>query len=137
MLVLAIIPYLENIFNIPTNMKLNEIGNPNHPLLRKLMLKAPGTYYHSIMVANLAETAAENIGANIYISRAGVYFHDIVKIKKPNFFIENEIPGENPHYKLNPQISAMIIMSHVKEGLELAKKYYLPEIILDLIEEHH
>lgn len=137
MLVLAFLPYLENIFNIPTNMKYNEIANPNHPILRRLMLKAPGTYHHSLIVSNLAESAAENIRANMYIARAGGYFHDIGKIKKPNFFIENQLPGENPHYKISPQVSALIIMSHVKEGIGLAEKHKLPKAIKDMILEHH
>ena len=137
MIVLAILPYFENIFNITTNMKLVEIGNPNHPLLRKLLLEAPGTYHHSLMVANLAESASEAAGANPYIARVGGYFHDIGKIKRPNFFVENQIPGENPHSKISPQLSALIILSHSKDGVELGRKYKLPKIILDLIEEHH
>ncbi|MEK9657699.1 MAG: HDIG domain-containing metalloprotein [bacterium] len=136
MLSLALLPYFESIFAISTNHTLMELADLNHPLLKRLMLIAPGTYQHSIMVANLAETAAESIKANPIICRTGGYFHDIGKIKRPLFFSENQ-KGDNPHTELNPRMSKTIIAAHTKEGVVLAQQYKLPKIIIELIREHH
>lgn len=130
-------PFLESAFNIVTNMKLLELSNPNSPLLKRLLMEAPGTYNHSLMVANLAEVAAEEVDANPILARIGSYYHDIGKIKRPMFFGENQMGRENPHNKIKPTLSANIIISHAKDGLELAKEYKLPKIIQDIIIEHH
>ena len=101
------------------------------------MTKAPGTYYHSIMVGNLAEAAAEAVGADPLLTRVAAYYHDIGKMKRPYFFIENQLSGENPHDKITPNLSALIISAHVKDGVELGRKYRLPPVILDIISQHH
>lgn len=136
-LAIGLLPFLESSFNLTTNMKLLEISNPNSPLLKRLLMEAPGTYHHSVMVANLAEVAAEEVGANPIIARVGAYYHDIGKIKRPFFFGENQIGGGNPHDKISPQLSASIIISHVKDGLELAKEYDMPLVVRDAIGQHH
>lgn len=100
-------------------------------------MEAPGTYHHSMLVANLAEMAAEEIDANPVIARVGAYFHDVGKLKRPFFFGENQIGKENPHDKINPNLSTLIIISHVKDGVELAKEYNLPDVIKDIIQQHH
>jgi cyclic-di-AMP phosphodiesterase PgpH len=137
MLALAILPYFEGLFKITTKQQLLELSNLNHPLLKKLMLTAPGTYQHSLMVANFAETAAENIDANPLLARIGAYFHDVGKIKRPIFFSENQFSNENPHKTLSPRMSKIIIASHPKDGVEIAKKYKLPQVVKDIISEHH
>ncbi|BCZ48535.1 hydrolase [Clostridium gelidum] len=134
---LGILPFLEGMFNEVTTLKLLELSNPNNPLLKKLLMEAPGTYHHSMLVANLAEMAAEEVGANSVITRIGCYYHDIGKIERPYFFGENQMGGDNPHNNITPSLSAMIIKSHVKDGLELAQKHNLPKVIQDIIEEHH
>lgn len=131
------LPIFENLFGVVTPLKLLELSNPNHPLLKKLMVEAPGSYHHTILVANLCEAAAEAVGADQVLARVGAYYHDIGKIKRPAFFVENQFGGENPHDKLPPSLSAMIITSHVKEGLELAREARLPQEIIDFIPEHH
>jgi putative nucleotidyltransferase with HDIG domain len=136
MLSLAILPYFESMFQMTTRQTLLELSNLNHPLLKRLMLSAPGTYQHSIMVANLAEAAAETVLADPVLTRVGAYFHDIGKIKRPGFFTENQT-GENPHTGLAPRMSKLIIVSHVKDGLELAQKYKLPLPVQQIIAEHH
>ncbi len=133
---LAIQPVFEQIFNVATQSKLLELANPKQPLLRRLLLEAPGTYYHSIVVANLAEAAADAIGANGVLARAGAYFHDVGKLKRPAYFKENQL-GENPHDKLDPYMSATIIMAHARDGLVLTKQYRLPEEIQNITVEHH
>lgn len=137
--VLAIgsLPLFEQIFNIITPIRLMELSNPNQPLLKKLLFEAPGTYHHSILVGNLAETAADEIGANSLLARVGAYYHDIGKTKRPYFFKENQITNDNPHDKITPKLSTLIITSHVKDGLELGKKYRLPKDIMDIIAQHH
>lgn len=135
-LTIGILPFLETVFNVITPMRLLELSNPNEPLLKRLMLEAPGTYHHSLMVGNLAEAAAEVIGGNALLARVGAYYHDIGKLKRPNFFIENQ-SGENPHDKMSPNLSALVITSHAYDGAQLAKKYKLPTPIIDLIIEHH
>lgn len=136
-LVTGALPFFENMFGVVTPLKLLELSNPNHPLLKKLLVEAPGSYHHTILVANLCEAAAEAIGADQTLSRVGAYFHDIGKAKRPYFFVENQFGGENPHDKLPPSLSAMIITSHVKDGLEMAKEARLPKEIVDFILEHH
>ncbi len=137
MFALALLPYLESWFNITTSLALLEQAGLNHPLLKRLMLMAPGTYQHSIMVSNLAEAAAEAIEADSILVRIGAYFHDVGKIKRPSFFIENQFSGENPHHKINPRMSKIIISAHVKDGLDLAEQYNLPNILKTFINEHH
>ncbi len=129
-------PVFEAAFNLATPSKLLELANPNQPLLRRLLLEAPGTYHHSIVVANLAEAAAERIGANPLLARTGAYFHDIGKLKRPLYFKENQM-GENPHDHTNPYVSASIVTAHTRDGLQMAQKYHLPPEIQRIIVEHH
>ncbi len=133
----GLLPVFEYIFNVTTDIKLLELGNLNNPLLKELAIKAPGTYHHSIVVSSLAEAAATQIGANPLIVKVGSYYHDIGKIKKPLYFVENQIDGINPHDKLKPSISALIIKNHVKYGVEIAKKHRLGNYIIDIIQQHH
>lgn len=134
---LGILPFLEGTFNEVTTLKLLELSNPNHPLLKKLLMEAPGTYHHSMLVANLAEMASEEVGANSVIVRIGSYYHDVGKTERPYFFGENQMGGENPHNHMTPNLSAKIIISHVKDGIELARKHNIPKVIQDIIGEHH
>lgn len=136
-LTIGLLPFFESIFDIVTTIKLLELSNPNNPLLKKLLMEAPGTYHHSILVANLAELAAEEVGGNPALARVSAYYHDIGKIKRPYFFKENQISVENPHDKITPNLSSLIITSHAKDGIELAKDYKLPKIIQDIIIQHH
>ncbi|MBU3105238.1 HD family phosphohydrolase [Clostridium gasigenes] len=136
-LAVGFLPFLESTFDIVTNIKLLEMSNPNHPLMKRLLMEAPGTYHHSVMVANLAEVATEEVGGNPVIARIGAYYHDIGKIKRPYFFGENQMGKENPHNKITPNLSTLIIISHVKDGIELAKEYKVPKVIQDIIEQHH
>ena len=131
------LPYVENVFGITSPVKLLELSNPNHPLLKKLLVEAPGTYHHSVIVGNLAEAAADKIGADSLLARVGAYYHDIGKIKRAYFFTENQIGSENPHDKLSPNLSTLIITSHVKDGVELAQEHKLPSDIIDIIKQHH
>ncbi len=134
---IGILPFIETGFGIFSSMRMVELSNPNHPLLRKILTEAPGTYHHSVMVANLAEAACEAIGANGLLARVGCYYHDIGKTKRPYYFIENQVNIDNPHDHLSPEKSAKIIISHVTDGVEMVKKYKLPKEILDIIEQHH
>ncbi len=134
---IGLLPFLESLFGVTTSITLLELSNPNHPLLKELLMKAPGTYYHSMMVSNLAESAAESVQANALLARVGAYYHDIGKLKRPYFFSENQLTGENPHSKLSANLSALIIGSHPKDGYELGRKYRLPEAILDIALQHH
>lgn len=138
-LTIAAMPHLEAIFKIITAHGLMELADQNQPLLRRLQFEAPGTYHHSLMVSTLAEAAAEAIGASTILVRVGTFYHDIGKLKRPSFFIENQsyFGSENPHDKLNPRLSKMVLTAHTKDGLELAKQYKLPESIQDIIIEHH
>ena len=136
-LVLGFTPPLEALFGYTTDVKLLELANMDHPLLKELILKAPGSYHHSIMVASLAEAAARDIGAHPILVRVGAYYHDIGKVKKPLYFIENQQKGENKHNKLSPSMSSLILISHVKEGVELARSYHLGKEIIDIIQQHH
>lgn len=137
LLCLSLQPAAESLFNLPTPMRLLDLTNPNHPLMRRLLMEAPGTYHHSIIIANLAETAAEAIGANPLLARAGAYFHDIGKLRRPLYFKENQIGSGNVHDTTSPQVSAAIIVSHVREGIALAKQHRLPYEIQQIIAEHH
>ncbi|KEH97477.1 HD family phosphohydrolase [Clostridium botulinum] len=136
-LTVGFLPFFESTFDIVTTIKLLEISNPNHPVQKRLLLEAPGTYHHSVLVANLAEVAAEQVGGNPVLARVSAYYHDIGKIKRPMFFKENQLGSENPHDKINPNLSTLIITSHVKDGVEIAKEYKLPQVIKDAIEQHH
>ncbi len=129
--------WFETGFKITSSIRLLELSNPNRPLLRRLLTEAPGTYHHSILVGNLAEAAAESVGADALLVRVGALYHDIGKIKRPYFFIENQFSAENPHDKIAPTLSTLIITSHIKDGLELAKEQKLPAPIKDIIEQHH
>jgi cyclic-di-AMP phosphodiesterase PgpH len=118
-------------------MTLLELADASQPLLRRLAIEAPGTYAHSLQVANLAETAAESIGANALLARVGSYYHDIGKVNKADYFIENQSGGENRHLNLNPNVSYLIITGHVKDGVEMAKEYNLPTSLVSFIQQHH
>ena len=135
-LAIAFQPAFEAVFRLATPSKLLEITNPNQPLMKRLMIEAPGTYHHSIVVANLAEAAAQKIGANPYLARAGGYYHDIGKLKRPMYFKENQL-GENPHEKTDPYVSAAILTNHTKDGELLAQKDRLPPEVQDIILQHH
>ena len=136
-LTIGLLPFFETVFDIITPIKLMELSNPNQPLIRRLLIEAPGTYYHSILVGNLSEAAAEEVGANPLLCRVGSYYHDIGKLKRPYFFKENQLTKENPHDKISPNLSALVITSHVKDGLDIAKKYKLPSKVMDIIGQHH
>lgn len=134
---IGLLPYLESGFGVTTAITLLELSDPNRPLLRELLRKAPGTYYHSMMVCNLAEAAAEAVQADPLLTRVGACYHDIGKLKRPYFFSENQLSGENPHQKISPNLSALIIGAHIKDGVELARKHRLPQPIQDIIRQHH
>jgi cyclic-di-AMP phosphodiesterase PgpH len=136
-LTIGLLPMFEASFGILSTMRLIELSNPNHPLLRKILMEAPGTYHHSVMVANLSESACEAIGANGLLARVGSYYHDIGKTKRPKFFIENQMNMENPHDRLTPEKSANIIISHVPDGVAILKKDQLPKEIVEIAEQHH
>lgn len=133
----ALLDVFEVLFNLMTPLRLLELGNPAQPLLRRLMQEAPGTYNHSIMVGNLAEAAAEAIGADPLLARVGAYYHDIGKVNRPEYFIENQVQLRNPHDRLNPNLSKLAITAHVRDGVELAQKHGLPRPIIDIIRQHH
>jgi cyclic-di-AMP phosphodiesterase PgpH len=137
MIVGGAIPILENLFQVTTDISWLEASDLNHPLLRRMTIEAPGTYHHSLVVANLAEAAAEAIGANGTLCRVCSYFHDVGKLVKPEYFTENMNFERNPHDDLAPTMSALIIIAHVKEGVDLALKYKLNQRIMDIIQEHH
>jgi putative nucleotidyltransferase with HDIG domain len=134
---LAILPFIERLFGIVTNISLLELCDVNQPALKRLALEAPGTYAHSLLIGTLAETAAEAIGANGLLARVGAYFHDIGKASKPHYFVENYQDGEKPHERVTPAMSRLIISSHVKDGQEMADRLGLPPLIRDFIAEHH
>ena len=136
-LTIGTLPFWETVFRATTSVKLLELSNPNQPLLRRLLLEAPGTYHHSVVVGNMAETAADAVGANALLARVGANYHDIGKVKRPYFFIENQFANENPHDKLAPTLSTLIITSHLKDGIELAKEHGLSDNIIDIISQHH
>ena len=129
-------PIMESAFNLVTPSKLIELSNPNQPLLRRLMIETPGTYHHSMVVANLAEAAAEVVGANALLVRVGAYYHDIGKLVRPIYFKENQL-GDNPHDRTDPKVSAAILTEHTQDGADLARKHRLPEPIIEMIQQHH
>lgn len=134
---LGLIPYIERFFDVTTSMTLMELCDPDMPLQRALMQKAPGTYQHSLMVANLAEAAALRIGADAQLVRTAAYYHDVGKIKRPAFFSENQMTGVNPHDKIAPTLSTLIITTHVKDSVALAREAHLPTPVIDIISQHH
>jgi hypothetical protein len=134
---LGFMPFFEAAFGILSPVKLIELSNPNQPLLRKLLLEAPGTYHHSVMVANLSEAACEAVGANGLLARVGSYYHDIGKTKRPSFFIENQMGIDNPHDSITPQLSKSIITAHPYDGVKMLKEYKMPKAIIDIAEQHH
>lgn len=136
-IVLGVLPVFEYLFKTVTNISLLELADLHHPVLQRMILEAPGTYHHSLIVGNLADTACTIIGANSLLARIGAYYHDIGKLTKPEYFIENQDLKRNAHDDLSPTMSKLIIMNHVKEGLELAKKYSLSPILWDFIRQHH
>jgi len=125
------------LFDIATTMRLIELSRPDNPLLQRLLREAPATYHHSLMVASLAEQAAERIGADTLLTRVGAYYHDVGKITRPYFFAENQVEGVNPHDRLDPRTSAEVIVSHVKDGIDMGRRYRLPRRVRDFIPEHH
>jgi len=136
-LALIILPLFEAIFGITTDITLIELSDPAHPLLQRLSMEAPGTYHHSLLVANLAQAAADEIGANSLLARVSAYFHDVGKLVKPDFFVENMQLRDNPHDDLPPSMSTLIIISHIKEGVSLGMMHKLPLAIIRAIREHH
>ena len=136
-LMTVLLPTVEKIFGVQTDLSLIELGDPAHPLLQELIRRAPGTYNHSITVASIAEAAAEAIGARGLLVRVGAYFHDIGKMLKPGYFIENQSRGDNRHDALVPAMSTLVIIAHVKDGADLARQNHLPESIIDFIQQHH
>lgn len=134
---LGILPFIEKTFKITTSMTLLELADASHPLLRRLAMEAPGTYNHSLQVATLSEEAAESIGANSLLCRVSAYYHDVGKINKPEYFVENQGQGGNRHVHLSPSVSLLIIIGHVKDGIELAKEYALPNVVTHFIQQHH
>ncbi len=137
LIVLATLPVLETLFSRTTNIKLIELVDFNNVLLKKLMVEAPGTYHHSLLTASLAEQAATAIGDNSLLARACAYYHDIGKLKNPEYFIENQNTKKNPHDELSPSLSGLVLISHVKDGIALAKKYKIDDVIIQAINEHH
>jgi hypothetical protein len=136
-LAMGFLPLLEWASGRTTDLTLLELADLNRPLLKQLLVEAPGTYHHSIIVGNLAESAAEGIGANSLLARVGAYYHDIGKLRRPEFFAENQRQGGNPHDSLPPQASARIISRHVEDGVEMARQAGLPEVVIDVVREHH
>ena len=132
---LAFSPIVETLFGYTPNIQLIDLANMNHPLLREMIVRAPGTYHHSQLVGILAEAAARAVDGNPLLARVGSYYHDIGKMKKPQYFIENQ-KGDNPHDHLTPTMSALIIEAHVADGIEMAREYKLPKLIMDFIPEH-
>ncbi len=133
----GMLPFVETGFGIVTGISLLELGDITHPLLQELVRRAPGTHNHSIAVGTIAEAAAERIGANALLVRIGAYFHDIGKMLKPHYFVENQAGATNRHANLAPAMSTLIIIGHVKDGVDLGRQHHLPEPIIDLIEQHH
>ncbi|MEA4883481.1 MAG: HDIG domain-containing protein [Clostridia bacterium] len=134
---LGFLPFFEAIFGAVSPLRLLELSNPGHPLLRRLLLEAPGTYHHSILVGNLAEAAAQAIGADALLVRVGALYHDCGKLKRPYFFAENQLAQANPHDKISPSLSTLIITSHAKDGADLAREFRLPEAVVDIAQQHH
>lgn len=137
LLITVFLPFVEKLFDVQTDLTLLEWSDPSHELLHKMIQRAPGTYNHSINVASIAENAADSIGANGLLCRVAAYYHDIGKILKPEYFVENQTAGQNKHDSLVPAMSSIVIIAHVKDGVELARKHRLPECMIDMIEQHH
>ncbi len=137
LIVAATLKIFEYIFGVLTNYSLLELSDFNQPLLKRMILEAPGSYHHSLVVSNLAEAASDAIGANALLTRVGAYYHDIGKMVKPEYFTENQLMGGNKHDNIEPSVSRLVILNHVKEGIELAKKNKLNPIIIDFIPQHH
>jgi hypothetical protein len=136
-IVSMMLPFLEYVFKITTDISLLELLDLNQPIMKSLMINAPGTYHHSVIVGNLVEAAAEGVGVNPLLGRVTSYYHDIGKVKMPEYFVENQRGAPSKHDKLTPHMSSMIIINHVKEGVELARQSKLPESIIDIIKQHH
>jgi len=136
-IVLGVLPVFEYLLQTVTNISLLELADSHHPILQRMILEAPGTYHHSLIVGNLSDAACTTIGANGLLARVGSYYHDIGKLQKPEYFIENQQIKRNLHDALSPTMSKMIIMNHIKEGLDLAKKYSLSPVLWDFIQQHH
>ena len=134
---IGILPYLENAFEVTTPVKLIQIGQSNHPLLERLLLEAPGTHHHGLVVANLAEAAANEIGADPILVRIGAYYHDVGKLYRPAFFVENQFGGENPHDQISPYLSARILTAHARDGVALCREYNIPQVVIDIVQQHH
>ncbi len=137
LLMTGLLPFIERIYDVQTDISLLELGDVQHPLLQELVRRAPGTYNHSINVASIAETAADAIGANGLLVRVGAYFHDVGKMLKPSYFVENQGSEGNRHDSLQPAMSSLVIIAHVKDGADLARQYHLPQSIIDFIFQHH
>jgi putative nucleotidyltransferase with HDIG domain len=135
--VFLLIGVFEKLFDVSTDITLLELSDLNHPLLKRLSVEAPGTFHHTIIVGNLAESASKAIGANSLLARVGCYYHDVGKILKPEYFVENQMDAMNKHEKLTPTMSCIILNNHIKKGLELAEKYNIPKIVKQFIPEHH
>ncbi len=131
------LPFLEYTFKVTTDISLLELLDLNQPLMKALMINAPGTYHHSVIVGNLVEAAAEDVGVNPLLARVSSYYHDIGKVKMPEYFVENQAGAPSKHDKLTPHMSSMIIVNHVKEGVELARQYKLPQVLIEIIKQHH
>ena len=136
-LAIGFLPFFESAFGMLSTMRLIELSNPNHPLLKKILMETPGTYHHSLMVANLADASCEAIGANGLLARVGSYYHDIGKTKQPQFFIENQVNIENPHDRLPPEKSRDIILAHGVQGAQMLKNHKMPKEIIDVAAQHH
>ena len=136
-IVAAVLKIFEYLFHVLTNFSLLELSDFNQPLLKKMILEAPGTYHHSLVVSNLSEAAADSINANALLARVGAYYHDIGKMAKPEYYTENQLIGTNKHDGMVPSMSRLVILNHVKEGIDLAKKYKLNSLIVDFIPQHH
>lgn len=136
-LVLGLLPVFEAMFGILSTTRLIELSNPNHPLLRKILTETPGTYHHSVMVANLAESACEAIGCHGLLARVAAYYHDLGKTKRPKFFIENQMGEENPHDYISPYASRDIIIDHPYAGADMLREKHMPKEIIDIAQQHH
>ncbi len=133
----ALLPLIERAFRIATSMTLLDYSDANQPLLKKLAMEAPGTFSHSLLIGSIAESAAESVGANGLLCRVGAYYHDIGKINKPSYFIENQMGGTSRHEQLSPAMSQLVIVGHVKDGIEMAKEYGLPAVLRQFVDTHH
>lgn len=136
-IVLGTLPVFEYLFQTVTNVSLLELADFQHPLLQRMVMEAPGTYHHSLVVGNLSEAACEAVGANALLARVGAYYHDIGKLQKPDYFSENQLLKDNKHDALSPTMSKLVIMNHIKEGMELARKYKINPRIINFIQQHH